>query len=146
MTMPDPLVAILTFLKADAGVAAIAATRVFGEEIPQDQVTTVATGETILQTVVVRRSGAEPSVGDASRVKFSRPRFDVFSYGETPHRAAALDLACYEALKQMEPTVQGTCRLHDAVLLSGPIAMREPDTQWPLVWRSYAVAVAETAA
>ncbi len=145
MAIPDPLEALVAFLTADVDVAALVAGRVYGDEIPQAALALLATGETILQTVVIRDSGAEGSVGDASRVGWSKPRVDVFSYGETPFRAKALDLACYRALKQMVPNTQGSCRLQDATLLTGAVFLREEDTHWPLVFRSYAVAVAEDA-
>ena len=145
MAQPDPLVATVAFLRANTGVADLAATRVFGEELPPDQVEAVSNGETIQQTVVIKRAGSGLSVGDNSRVKFSRPRFDVFSYGETPFEAAQLDLACYEALKQMVPHTEGACRMFDATLVAGPISLREEDTQWPFTFRTYLVAVAEVA-
>jgi len=145
MAIPEPLEAIVAFLTADTDVAALVAGRVYGDEIPEHVVELVADGQTILQTVVVRDSGTEGSVGDNSRVGWSRPRVDVFSYGGTPREAKALDLACYRALKQMVPNTQGTCRLQDATLLTGSIFLREEDTHWPLVFRSYAVAVAEDA-
>ena len=145
MAIPDPLVALVAFLKADGPVSSLAADRVFGDEIPQDQVDVVSDGQTIQQTVVIRRSGSAGSVGDNSRIRFSKPRVDVFSYGETPYQAGVLDLAVFDALKQMVPNTQGVCRLYDASLLTGPITSREQDTQWPLVFRSYAVATAEQA-
>lgn len=145
MAIPDPLTAVAAFLLADASVATLAATRVYGEEIPADLVATVSDGDTIQQTVVIKRSGMGRSVGDNSRIEFSRPRFDVFSYGETPLEAASLDLACYEALKQMVPHTEGVCRMFDAALVAGPVSLREEDTQWPFTFRTYLVAVAEAA-
>ena len=145
MTIPDPLTAVVAFLLGKTPITNLVDTRVYGEEIPEDLVPTVSDGATIQQTVVIKRSGMGRSVGDNSRIKFSRPRFDVFSYGETPSEAASLDLACYEALKQMVPHTEGACRMFDAALVAGPISLREEDTQWPFTFRTYLVAVAEVA-
>ncbi len=146
MAIPDPLVAVVAFLLDEGTVSEFVDTRVFGAEIPADLVETISNGSTIEQTVLIKRVGLGRSVGDNSRIKFSRPRFDVFSYGETPHRASILDLACYEALKQMEPHTEGLCRMFDAVLVAGPIDLREEETQWPYSLRTYIVSVAEVAA
>lgn len=145
MAIPDPLTGIVTFLTGDAGVTTLAAGRVYGEEIPTDLVELVSDADSIFKTVVIKRSGMGRSVGDNSRIKFSRPRFDVFSYGENPYEAGLLDLACYEALKQMDPHTEGTLRMFDAVLVAGPVSLREEDTGWPLTFRTYLVAVAEAA-
>ena len=145
MAIPDPLTGVVAFLLGDGPIAALASTRVYGEEIPDDLVQTVSDANTVLQTVLVKRSGMGQSVGTNSRIKFSRPRFDVFSYGENPLEAATLDLACYEALKQMDPHTEGALRMFDAVLVAGPVSLREEDTGWPLTFRTYLVAVAEAA-
>ncbi len=145
MTIPDPLVATVAFVNGDAAVTLLAAGRVYGEEIPADLVELVSDGDTILKTVVIKRSGMGRSVGNNSRIRHSRPRFDVFSYGETPLEAASLDLACFDALKQMAPHTEGVCRMFDATLVAGPVSLREEDTQWPLTFRTYLVSVAEVA-
>ncbi len=145
MTIPDPLVAVVAFLAADAPSLELHGGRVYGDEIPADLVELVSDGETILKTVVIRRSGMGRSVGNNSRIGHSRPRFDVFCYGETPLEAASLDLACFDALKQMVPHTEGVCRMFDATLVAGPVSLREEDTQWPLTFRTYLVSVAEVA-
>ncbi len=138
--IPDPVAAIVAFLQADTALTALVSTRVFGAELPRDEVSSMPR-----KCVLVRRSGIGASAGNRSRIAFSRPRMDVFSHGETPKQAALVDLAAYEALKQMEPNTRGVCRLHDATLVGGPIDLREQDTKWPLVFRSYLVAAAEVA-
>ncbi len=145
MTIPDPMIGMVAFLLGKTPITDLVDARVYGEEIPDDLVETVSDGATIQQTVLIKRSGMGRSVGDNSRIKFSRPRFDVFSYGETPLEAAQLDLACYEALKQMVPHTEGACRMFDVALVAGPVSLRAEDTQWPFTFRTYLVAVAEVA-
>lgn len=145
MTIPDPMLAMVTFLATDAPALVLHGGRCYGEEIPEDLVELVSDSDGILKTVVIKRSGMGVSVGNNSRIQTSRPRFDVFSYGETPSEAALLDLACYEALKQMVPHTEGAARMIDAVLVAGPVSLREEDTSWPLAFRTYLVGVAEVA-
>lgn len=140
MAIPDPVAALVTLLRADAGVAALAPVRVFGARLPATEVASMPR-----KAVVIRRAGAGASAGNRSRIRVSKPRCDVFAYGETPYEASRLDLACYEALKQMEAQNIGTCRIWDAVLINGPIDLTEEDTTWPIVFRTYLVAAAEVA-
>jgi len=141
MSIPDPVKALRTDLLADAGVAALAATRVHGAELNRETNSVMP-----VKAVVIRKSGLGASGGNRSRVEISSPRVDVFCYGETPFEAARLDLAVYEYLKQMTPHVTNECYLLDAVLVSGPVDLREEDTSWPLVFRSYTVTAAEAVA
>ena len=145
MAIPDPMLAMVTFLATDAPSLVLHGGRCYGEEIPADLVTLVSDGDTILKTTVIKRSGMGRSAGDRSRIKLSSPRFDVFSYGETLSEAASLDLAAYDALKQMVPHTEGSLRMLDAVLVAGPISLREEDTGWPFTFRTYLVTVAEAA-
>lgn len=143
--LPDPLVAIVAFLKADADVATLCAARVYGDELPRDQVDNEVAEVGQVKAIVVRASGMGASVGNRSRVGISSPRYDVFSYGETPYEAARVDRVVYKALKNMVPHDRGTCRLYDAILVGGPISLREEATDWPIRFRSYNVTAAETA-
>lgn len=138
MSIPDPLEAVVAFLAADVDTNALTSSRVYGVELPPSQVESMPR-----KSIVIRRSGGGPSVGDSSRIPWSLPRMDVFSYGETPYQASRVDLAAYRALKQMTPHKRGTCRLVDAQLSAGPIDLREQETPWPLVWRSYLVGAVE---
>ncbi len=145
MSIPDPMLAMVSFLSNDAPSLALHGGRCYGVEIPEDLVPLVSDAKSILKTIVIKRSGMGASAGDRSRIELSRPRFDVFSYGETPSEAASLDLAAYDALKQMIPHTEGSCRMLDAVLVAGPVDLIEEDTGWPFTFRTYLVTVAEVA-
>ena len=145
MSVPDILAATVLFLKADADVAALIDTRVYYEEVPKQQAKAWGRGDTanVQQAVVLRRSGAIST--DKGRVGWQRQRMDAFCYGPTPFRAAEVELAVYNALKQMERNLKGDCLLQDAEVSGGALTIREPDTEWPLVLRSYVVTAAELA-
>ena len=140
MSIPDPVVAVRAFLLGDADLAALIGTRVFAGILPRSEVEPMPR-----KAVLIRKAGMGASAGNRSRIGISAPRLDVFAYGETPYEASRVDLAAYDALKQMEPHNEGVCRLFDAVLTGGPIDLEEEDTGWSLVFRSYEIAAAEVA-
>jgi len=135
MSIPDVVSAVVAVLRADAGVPI---DRVYYAELPKSEHATMPR-----KNVVVRKVGG--FTADRARVRYQHQRIDIFCYGETPFEAAMLELAVYDALKQMVPHDVGTCRIWDAEVSSGAIDLREPDTQWPLVFRSYVIAAAEVA-
>lgn len=149
MAQSDPTAGLVAFLLAQTDVTdLLAGSYVFGDELPQKPSSiraAIVAGETVKKHVIVKDAGLGVGPGNRSRMRWTNPRVDVFAYGETPYEAKRLDLACYEALKQMVSGVYATCLLHDAQLVSGPISLREQDTQWPFRFRSYIVAAAEEA-
>lgn len=142
MSVPDIVVAVIAFLRADEAVAELAAEFIYYEELAKQRIEAWGAGMPKEEVVVVRRSGG-PS--DRARIRYQRQRIDVFCYGRTPRKAADLEIAVYDALKQMVPHNEGPCRIWDAEVSSGAIALREQDTKWPLVFRSYVVSAAEVA-
>ena len=140
--IPDPISGLAAFLKADAAVAALVGTRVFGLELPRTE-----TDFMPRQAVVLNAAGGG-SVGPGAndRVEIQRVRVDVFCYGETPFEAAALRLTVHEAVKQMTTNIKNNMVLHDAVLSGGPIALRDRETNWPISMESWIVTASELAA
>ena len=135
MSIPDIVAAVVAVLRADA---AVDSDRIYYAELPHSEHAKMPR-----KNVVVRKAGGFAS--DLARVRYQHQRIDVFCYGETPFEAAELELAVYDALKQMVPHTVGTCRIWDAEVSSGAVDLREQDTQWPLVFRSYVIAAAEVA-
>lgn len=134
---PDVIAAVRGYLLADADVLELSAGRVYGVQIPPANIGAMPTA-----TVVVKRAGGP---GDASRIPWSRSRIDVFCYAATPSLAATLELAVFQALKLLDTALIGNAKLFDAIILTGPIDLREPDTGWPSVIRSYLVSMNEGA-
>ncbi len=136
MSYPDPIEALVTLLAADAGVAALAGTRVFGVELPRAEADAMPR-----KSLLLRPAPAIQRPIDT--VPLDRIAVDVFAYGETPYQAAALSRAAHLALKAMRRSVVGSALLLAAWRVGGPIVIRDPSKDWPAQVETWAVDVAE---
>ena len=135
---PNPIVALIAFLNADSEVDTLLATgKIFGTELPGGEASNMPQ-----KCVVIQRSGGPE---DRSSIRAETVRFDIKAYGRTPLEADTVWLAVKNALKLMEPNVQGTTFLYDAVGVGGPVSLRDGDQDWPLVVGSFNVFVNEVA-
>jgi hypothetical protein len=137
--IPDALEALIVYLKADADVAAQVSARVFGSELPRDEVSSMPR-----KAVVVRRSGGG-GFGDASYLAVGNPRFDVFNYGATPAEANEVQRATYAAMKSLARSVSNSTLLHDATLAGGAADLRLSTTDWPVSVEAWRILVSEIA-
>ena len=96
--------------------------------------------------VVLRMSGGLGRVGSRDFVDIGETRIDVFNYGTTGQTATQLQRATHDTMKAMDRDVQGDALLHCAHQSSGPIWLRDPDGDWPLVLETWNVIAAETTA
>jgi hypothetical protein len=135
--IPDPVVALIAYLRSNAALTVLIGTRVFGAELPENQVAFMPQ-----RSVVLRRAGGGLLMGEGY-MRLGDFRLDVTCYGETPYQASQVNLALYEALKQMRRNVQGSALLHWANPSGGGIALRDPDAEWPLVFSSWQVLASE---
>ena len=138
---PDPIVALVSYLKSIQDVSNLAGPRVYGAEMP-DSVNAVMPKK----VVVLRRAGGGILIGSGGGGGYLRVgdfRLDVRCYGETPFEAARLSLVVQEALKQMRRNVQGSALLHWANPSGGPLSLRDPDAEWPLEFSSWQVLSSE---
>lgn len=125
----DPTGAVITLLRADAAVSAIAGGKVRGE---------VLTGETPPLVVVVENAATRRPFGPGSgRLGMQLSTLVVRCYGADSNagaiQARQLAGAASDALHGMGPTVVGTKYLARTYApdLSG--VTRDPDTRWPHV-------------
>lgn len=136
MAIPNPITAVVAFLKDDAEVTTQVVAKVYGAELPP--------GETVnmpQNCIVVQASGGP---GSRDRMSMNTIRVDVKGYGTTPATAWDVYLAAHDALKQLVPTKQGTALLYDATVVGGPVQLRDNNLEWPLVFGSFNLAVSET--
>lgn len=136
--MTDILVALITFLKADADVDALIDGRVYGEQVPQAEIERQEPRKFVVVT----------DAGGIERNRFlpiAQPRYDVWCYGETYHEAGNVDRAVYSALKALDRQPVGGVLLHNAGLAGGPMPVRDDKTGWPAKWRSITVQADERA-
>lgn len=136
--MVDPIAAVVAVLNADADVAALVAGRVFGGELPREQV------ESMPRAAVVVSPAGGP--GGRGYQDFAKVRVDVDCYGATPRDAWLLHLAVRTALKHLRRTVAKGVLLHSADVSADGASGRDPETDWAVTVSSYLVSVAEIAA
>lgn len=136
MTAPDLLTAVRRFLLSNAGVAGHVGTRVWGEEVPQSE-----TDNMPRKGVLIRRAGGY--VLGVGYIEIGDPRFDIYAYGGSPFDAGQVFQSLYIPLKQMRRNIQGPALLHWARPAGGPVAMRDPDTEWPMVLSVWQILGAE---
>ena len=134
MTIVDPLAALIVYLKANAGVAALASTRIYGGELPQSEAEAQPRA-----AIVCHYTGGVPE----NDVRIQRPRIDVTCYAATQMSASTLYLAVVEALKRMTRGSRNDTLLHTALQVGGPILDRDPDTHWPFCWSSWTLVSGE---
>jgi len=138
MIPADLIAALIAILKADAQVAALAGTRVFGIELPKSEAASMPR-----QAIVLQPSGGATLVG-GSYVEHTAQRVDLFAYGETPYQAYILGRAAAVALKQIRRRVAVAVLVHWVDPAGGYITGRDPDADWPIVFQSFQAFYAET--
>ena len=131
--MVDLIGAIVALLAADPAVAAIADVRVFGGELPPDETAAMPRG-----AIVVEPSGGTSLLG-GSYAEADTQRIDITAYGATPRQAAELMEAAAGVMRRIRRTVSAGVLIHWANSAGGFQAGREPNTEWPRVWRSFQV-------
>jgi hypothetical protein len=136
--MVDLVGAVVAFLKADGGVAALAGTRVYGGELPKSE---SATPPMPRAAAVVKEAGGGV-LGQAYQ-EHGDVRLDVICYGATPYEASRLSGAVYTALKNLKRVKITGVLIHWATASSKATGARDPDTDWPLSVSSWQVLVAE---
>lgn len=132
----DTIKGLRLYLLADATVAGLVGTRVFGGELPDSEADDMPRA-----CVVLNYAG-----GFADRwayVELGEPRVDVRCYGTTPYVADQLYRAVHGALKHLTRTVLGGTMLHSASLESSVQGLRDPDTEWPFAFSSWVVLASE---
>ena len=137
--MVDPIGALVAWLRAAVPLGELVEGRVYGGELPREQV-----GAMPRPAVVLRPAGgglfgrAYQEVGDV--------RVDVDCYGSVPLEAWQVYLAAYEALKHLRREVVVGVLLHCATPSSKGVLARDPDTNWPVCLSSYQLLAAEVPA
>lgn len=138
--MADVVTAIVDLLKADAGVAALCGTRVFGGELPPDEASSMPRC-----AIVVQPSGGVP-FQPAARLNAEAQRLDVVAYGATPYEAATLRGRCARLLVALVRRVSAGVVVHWVQPAGGYLASRDRDGQWPYAFQSFQALFSEEAA
>ncbi len=126
--------AVVTYLKANTGVAALVGARVYHVELPRSEV-----GNMPQKTVIVRNQGGAIDSGTGP---IARPVLSFESTGEKFDQAGQVDEAVFSALKDMRRDVVGANpneRLLHSALPGSPSPGRASVTGWPVVTREATV-------
>ncbi|MGK2898619.1 MAG: hypothetical protein ACSLE9_08010 [Burkholderiaceae bacterium] len=148
MTMPpapDPIAALVAYLRTRAELTALTGTRIFGgTTMPAAAIATW--GQTANEAILITAAGSgfiSTGGGAYSLTPISNQRIDIRCYGETDALAAALTLQLTPILKRLTRRKQGSCLLHWCNPENAAIALREPDTSWPFVLTSWTLQASE---
>lgn len=133
---------IKDFLEADATVAALVGTKIYGGELPNSEVANMPQDCVVIH---LAGGGAAPRIG-ASTIPISRPRYDFKCYGQTVLTAMQLYAAVHSALRCLTQQVINNTVLYAAIMEAGPVNLRDADGQWPFVFAVYTIASADDTA
>ena len=136
MATPDIHAAIVKIIDDNAAVTTLVGTKVFGLELPNSEAQSMPQN-----AVVVQPAGG---VGLYNNLPLADPRVAIRSYGSTPAQALLVHNAVYDALKAIESDLKLTVWIHAAMQAGGPMFLREPNVDWPLVLSSWTVIADET--
>lgn len=134
-TIPEALV---TFLSAQSFISTLVGTRVFGLELPATESKSMPRN-----AVVLKMSGGPGGLGSSDDRPITRIRFDVLNYGATPLDALSVQRATHCALKSINRNIESGTLLHSAEQSAGPVNLRDPQGNWPLVLETFFVLAAE---
>jgi hypothetical protein len=101
----------------------------FAHELPDDQ------DDAMPRKCFVVTGAGGPAAGGF--LPIGKQRVDVKSYGATHAEAMDVAVAAHLVLKNLRRTVVGAVLVHGFETSSGYTTLREPDTRWPLVLRTY---------
>jgi hypothetical protein len=134
---PDPIAAIVSFLKADADVYGLTQGRVFGASLPEAQATNMPRA-----CVIVQKAGG---FGQASYQQIYRQRVDVRTYGRTPSEISELQLCCQRALNDLTRKGEsGKAMLVSAIQETAPNQAVEPINRWQFEFSVWAILTSYT--
>lgn len=131
--MADPVAALVAILQAAAGAPDGLSGRVFGGELPVDETRAMPRA-----AIVIRASGGIPLTG-GSYVEHDTVRVDLFAYGSTPAKAAALCAWAALQLRRIERVVAAQTLVHWVQSAGGYSSGREPVAEWPRAFQSFQV-------
>jgi len=123
----DVLAALITYLQADTDVATEVGTRVFGGELPRDEIDDMPR-----KAVIIRLNGGPRRRGG---VPVARTNIEVWSTGQTYYEAGEVDRAVYDALESLSRETSSNVYLHNALVDGAPRMVRDTITGWPALLR-----------
>lgn len=131
--MADVVAALVAIARADAGVAALAAARVFGGELPAGE------AQSMPRAALVIKASGGATLTDGSYAQADAQRVDLFAYGQSRAEADRLLIAAAQALRGVRRRVAAGVLVHWARPAGGYASGRDADLAWPRAWQSFQV-------
>lgn len=152
MVAVDELAGVVAFLRADADVAALCGTRVWGTEMPDTEAAALQAainagtqhGCIVVNDTGLGSGGGALGMANASYIPVSATTKDLRAYDSTPYRAKAVYMAAFNALKNMRRLTRAGALLYSAVPTAAA-QMREPAVDWPVAFGTFNLLAAEVA-
>ncbi len=134
--MQSVLDALIIHLKTVAAITDITSTRIFGGEIPEDQIADMPRA-----LIVLRYAGG---FDEFRTHRVQEPRLNIFCYGDGYRQAGQVDGVVADALIVILRLTVGNTLIYSVGYSGGPRQLKEPDTGWPYSVRSAIVKAGET--
>ncbi|MBB99190.1 MAG: DUF3168 domain-containing protein [Rhodobacteraceae bacterium] len=131
--MADPVRALRELLKANADVAALVGSRVFGGELP------AAETKSMPRAAIVLRPSGGASLTAGSYARHDTQRIDLLAHGATPMEADALARLCRVIVCDIRRQVVEGCLIHWVDVAGGLSAERDRDAYWPVALQSFQI-------
>lgn len=131
MAEADIIGAITEWLKADPDVAGLAAARVFGGELPDEE------SKSMPRAAIVIRPSGGASLAGGSYARHDTQRVDLLAYDKTPAAANALARLARRSLTSLRRSVVAGCLIHWIEASGGFTAGRDRDAAWPVAFQSF---------
>lgn len=148
MSQADPTAAIVALLAGRASISALAGTDVYGEELPDSPAFIASMPK---HAIAVQSTGGI-GPGDDTYLPLGGQRVDVNFYGATMFDARRLARAGHDVLKAVRRELVTyddengnpvSVLIHGFLVSTGYLALRERETRWPRVLRTYTALYAE---
>ena len=137
-TQPDYMAAFQSYLQNTSEISSVVGTRIFVSEIPKSEIVNMPRA-----CAVLGFGGGGLLTSGQSFVPVSDRRIDVRCYGRTPFEAWQVQAPIHNALKFMPRTTIGGAALLWASLDTAEQQLRDPDMEWPFIFSSWQVLVAD---
>jgi len=131
---PDPIAALIAYLKADPDTFALVTDRVFGAELPEAESALMPR-----KCLVIQSAGG---FGNRNYRKEYNLRIDLRCYGESASEAMKVHLAAHQALQALGKSAHAAfenCLIYSASKDTGPFFNRENTVFWPYIYSVWSV-------
>ena len=133
--MQDVINALMTHLLTVTAVTDLVGARIWGGEIPPDEIKAMPR-----KAIILRYAGG---LEEFRTHREQKPRLIIFSYGEGYRQAGQVDGAVADVLIEINRLDIADTLIYSVGYAGGPRQLKEPDTGWRYVTRTATVRAGE---